>query len=148
MRKKLFIGILTLVIIFILYKILFNSTIRNTFPFSKAVNVELFFYKEAQEEGANLKRFSKVPIKKKVKLNDAEKQKLFEILYKENCSFNSAAACYLPRHALVFTTKKDTIGIIEVCLECSGMQVTKGIEEPEMCDEMVEKLDKFFKSKQ
>lgn len=148
MQKKLLFGILLIVIIIVFYKIFFSSTVKNTFPFSKADNVELVFYKEAQEEGANLKKFSQVPIKKKVKLNDAEKQELFEILYKEECSFNSAAACYLPRHALVFTNQNDTIGIIEVCLECLTMKVTEGIEWKEMCDEKVTKLDKLFKSKQ
>ncbi|MGC4041805.1 MAG: hypothetical protein QM710_13745 [Flavobacterium sp.] len=148
MRKKLLIGILLIAISYIGYRIFFRDTVENTFPFSKADNVELIFYKEAQEEGADLKRFSRVPIKKKVKLNDAEKEELFEILYKENSLFTDAAACYLPRHAFVFTTQKDTIGIIEVCLECSGVQVTKGIKPPQMFDNVVEKLGKFIKSKQ
>nr|WP_315158913.1 hypothetical protein [uncultured Flavobacterium sp.] len=148
MQKKLLIGILIIIIIYVLYKIFFSPKVGNTFPFSKADNVELVFYKEAQEGGSNLKRFSRIPIKKKVKLNEAEKEEVFEILYKKNSFINSAVACYDPRHAFVFTTKNDTIGIIEVCLECSGVQVTRGIKEPEMCDGMVEKLDKFFKSKQ
>jgi hypothetical protein len=148
MRKKLLIGILIAAILFISYRIFFSSTVGNTFPFSKAENVELIFYKEAQEGGTNLKRFGAIPIRRKVKLNETEKKEVFEILYKENCFIHSAAACYDPRHALVFTKQNDTIGIIEVCLECSQIRVTEGIEQPKMCDGMIMKLDKFFKSKQ
>ena len=148
MRKKLLIGILTIVIIFSFYKIFFCSTVRNTFPFSKSDTIELIFYKEAQKDGTDLKKIGKIPFKKKVKLSEKEKEEIFEILYKENCFTYSMAACYEPRHALVFTKQNDTIGIIEICLECSQFAVTEGIEQPKMCDETAIKLDQFLKSKQ
>ncbi len=148
MRKKLLIGILAIAIIFVFYKIFFGPTVENTFPFSKADKVELIFYKEAQEGGTNLKQISKIPYKKKVKLNENEKEEVFEILYKDNSIIHSMAACYAPRHAFVFTKQNDTIGIIEVCLECSQFRVTEGIKHPEMSYGMATKLDKFFKSKQ
>ncbi len=148
MRKKLLIGISVIVIIYVFYIVFFSPTVRNTFPFSKADNVELVFYTKAQEGGTDLTKFGKIPIRKKVILNENEKEAVFEILYKENCFVYSSAACYNPSHALLFTKQQDTIGIIEVCLECSGMEATEGIEEMKMCDEMVMKLDEFFQSKQ
>ena len=148
MQKKLLFGILLIVTSVVFYRIFFSSTVENTFPFSKADNVELIFYKEAQQGGTNLKQISKTPYRKKVKLNENEKEELFEILYKDNSFIHSIAACYDPRHALVFTKQNDTIGIIEVCLECSQFRVTKEIKQPDMSDGMATKLNDFFKSKQ
>ncbi len=126
----------------------FCSTIGSTFPFSNADDVELVFYRTTQTDGVDLKKFNKIPVKKKIILNEVEKAEIFQILYKENCFIQNSAACYEPRHALLFKKQNDTIGLIEVCLECSQIRVTEGIKKPIMCDGMIINLDKFFKEKE
>jgi hypothetical protein len=148
MKKKLIALILILITFYFLYKLFFGSTVENTFPFSNADDVELVFYRTTQTGGVDLKKFNKIPIKKKIKLNDDEKTEIFQILYKENCIIQTSAACYDPKHALLFTKQNDTIGLIEVCLECSQIRVTEGIKKPIMCDGMIINLDKFFKEKE
>lgn len=91
--------------------------------------------------------FHKIPLLKKVQLNENEKNEVFEILYKELCFMESSAACFNPRHALLFTKQKDTIGVLEICLECSRIEGTEGIKNPLMCDEMYYKLSAFINSK-
>ena len=146
MKKKLLILVLSLVTIHFLYQFFFN-TVSLTFPFSKAENVELIFYKKELSGGADLKKIYKVPFTKKIKLNESEKKELFEILYKETCFVEFSAACYEPRHALVFTKLKDTIAVIEICLECAGSRETEGIENLKMCDSRIKKLDDFFNTR-
>jgi hypothetical protein len=148
MRKIFLLGILILVIIFLSFNIIFKPKIKDTFPFSKADNVELIFYKGPQMGGFNLNELYKIPFSAKVNLNEIEKEEVFKIFYNENCIIHTSAECYEPRHALVFKNNNDTLGIIEVCLECSQIRVSEGIEQMKMCEGMVLKLDKFFKSKQ
>jgi hypothetical protein len=147
MKIKLLTLVLTTVLIYFLYQFFFN-TVDYAFPFSKSENVELVFYEKEFPDGVDLEKIYKVPFSKKVKLNESEKEELFEILFKETCFVEFPAACYNPRHALVFTTDKDTIGVIEICLECAGIRETEGIEHLKMCGGKIEKLDTFFKARE
>ena len=146
MKSKIYL-LISIVCLALYLKISLSSYIGNTFPFSESTNVDLVFYKKEQLS-SDLTKFNKIPLKKSVRLNENEKKEIFEILFNTTCFIEVRSACYYPRHAIVFTKAKDTLGIIEVCLECSHSRVTEGIDRIEMCDRKVEKLDSFFKSKE
>lgn len=144
MKKKLIIILSITIIIYLLYNFVYLSSYF-TFPFSKSNTIEIVFYEKELTGGADLKKINEIPSKKKVILDNDQKNELFKILYKEICIVEFSAACYDPRHAIIFKAQKDTIGVIEICLECAGIRETSDIKKIKMCDSRIEKLDAFFK---
>ncbi|CAD7797021.1 hypothetical protein CHRY9390_00097 [Chryseobacterium aquaeductus] len=145
--KRLLPLIIIVAVLVIVCKIFFNRTLENTYPFSDADKVELFFY-EGEAIDSDLKYFNKIPIKKKIELSKDEIQNIFEILYKENCFVQTTAACYNPRHAFVFKKQNKTIGIIEICVECSRIEVSEGLLPPTLCDNEMIKIERFLQARE
>lgn len=148
MSRKLILLICMSTVIYLSYRIFFTPNYKSTFPFSKADNIELIYYDKPLEGYSYLTKFKDVPVKKRLQLSDIDKEKIFKILYRENTIIKSSGACFNPNHALLFKNKKDTIGIIEICIECSQIRATDGITLPTIGESIINNLDDFFKSKE
>ena len=92
-------------------------------------------------------RLPKAKIRDQIQLNQGDLKELFKILYKESCAGDEmTAACYDPRHAIVFYDKnKKAIGAIEVCFECLNSEVSAGIPNIVFCFDRIGKLQAFMK---
>jgi len=115
------------------------------YPFSEADKIDLVFYKEPISGGLSENAAIADIAEKIITLTPWEKQEVFDILYNnKNCFVNYAAACFDPRHAIVFYSKGDKIGMIEICLECAGIKSTRGVGEIDLCESKFKDLDAFF----
>lgn len=83
----------------------------------------------------------------KVKIEKAQIEELFDMLYNFPCENALSAECFDPRHTLIFYDKEDkTFAQIRICLECNNMRVDDG-SIIDLCDNdrQAEALKKFFK---
>jgi hypothetical protein len=82
---------------------------------------------QTEEPGVDTSRFFK-----KVNLSPMDISSLLKILYRnDKNSQNTWAACYQPRHAMVFYNSKGRlIGYIEICLSCSAIRTSGGTPSP------------------
>ncbi|AWH86040.1 hypothetical protein HYN59_13375 [Flavobacterium album] len=133
---------------------------EDTFPFSQTEKIEVISYPERNywdtlrrgpRDGMGLvvenKKFvlDSSYIKERVFLDDKFKKLVFDLLFikkrKEECT---AAACFIPRHTILFYNKKmEIIADIEVCLECGTSYGS--FKYNSMCSEGTEHLKEIFK---
>lgn len=68
----------------------------------------------------------------RISLAPTDISSFLKIIYRnDKNSQNMWAACYEPRHALVFYDSKErVIGYIEICLRCSAIRITGGTPSP------------------
>lgn len=143
--KKTLLIILAAGIAIVAFFILNKKSPHDIYPFSEAYKIDLVFYKKPISGGLSEKAALDDIAEKTVTLTQAEKQEVFDILYnKKNCFVNYAAACFDPRHALVFYSKDNRIGIIEICLECAGIKSTRGVMKIDLCESKFKDLEVFF----
>lgn len=94
----------------------------------------------------------KVNIKKKyvrdrIILNDNQRDKLINLFKTKSCTECSAAACYEPRHIIVFYDKFDKVyGYYEMCIECGNNSTSENLQEiSSFSIEIGEEFEKLFK---
>jgi len=111
----------------------------SVFPFSQADKVEIIAYDSAfgsafmggRIHGYTIERLNdsmatKSNIKDKVELNKNQTDTLFSIFL--DYAFGDAntgilsAACYNPRHAILFYKEGKLIEYVEICFECGGIE--------------------------
>lgn len=131
-------------------------TLSSTYPFSKAVRIELFSYPDRMEWDQNKKHESSIlqngkmdvklkKIKERKKLSSSEQTELFNILYKSTCDQKAPMRCYAPRHALVFyDSSQKAFAFIEICLACRTAKVSEGISVDIGCRTRIMELNAFF----
>lgn len=89
------------------------------------------------------KKIEKDRINTVVKLKPEDYSELFTILYSP-IDKNSRGSCYMPRHGIVFCdSKEEAIGFIEICFECSNIQVLT-LFTPDFNQETLADLKKLF----
>lgn len=61
-----------------------------------------------------------------ITLNDFQKKGLEKILFKTKSkrtgNVSTASACYVPRHAIVFSGSQEVVAFTEICFECNGQR--------------------------
>ena len=74
--------------------------------------------------------FDSTMIKERIVLNEIQKKELFTLMVCDACvPEEMAAACYQPRHLILFKDKKNKIvGYQEFCFQCIGSRVSKNLE--------------------
>ncbi len=140
-----------------------KAVLKETFPFSTASRVDVVAYPNrfawdttSDENGMHVDegviadgrlRLPQQKIRDRITLNQAQIKRAFELLYNDDCSSEEAAACYDPRHALIFFDKNSkAIAAIEICLDCYKARVTTGVPRISFCGEKVADLATLFRS--
>lgn len=69
-------------------------------------------------------------IKERINLNKEQILELTQLMSSDSCEPKEmVAACYMPRHLILFKDKKDTIiAYNEICIECVGSRYSSNIE--------------------
>ncbi|MCR6640557.1 MAG: hypothetical protein NVV82_16545 [Sporocytophaga sp.] len=131
----------------------------SVFPFNESNKIEFIAYDSTSQAdffgGRIIKMkephdsLSSVRIRERVKLNGGQIDTLFSILhdYKINNdnTFGEAAACYNPRHAILFYKNNKLIEILEICFECQQLgHIDKRSEFGVMCHDKWCYLIQYF----
>jgi len=87
-------------------------------------------------------------IKEKIILSKEQIEKIYQTLYDNKiCDYESVAACYQPRHLIVFFNSEDKVfNALEICLSCTQIQSINEFNYPNLCDTKMDKLEEVFKS--
>ena len=91
--------------------------------------------------------FDSTMIKERIVLNEIQKKELFALMVCDTCvPEEMAAACYQPRHLILFKDKKNKIvGYQEFCFQCVGLRESKNLEGFEkLCFSDMNKLFRKF----
>jgi hypothetical protein len=74
--------------------------------------------------------FDSTMIKERIVLNEIQKKELFALMVCDTCvPEEMAAACYQPRHLILFKDKKNKIvGYQEFCFQCIGLRESESLE--------------------
>jgi hypothetical protein len=86
-------------------------------------------------------------VNERIVLNEAQKEELFALITCDTClTEEMAAACYMPRHLILFRDKKNKIlGYQEFCFQCIGSRTSKNLERfQEFCFSDMNKLFRKF----
>jgi len=131
---------------------------EETFPFSEADKIEVVSYpvryswdtiRNSKREylGSlvqNKKLVNPSEIKERIFLNDLFRRKLFNSLFIRKNKECEVAACFDPRHAILFyNDKSEIIANIEICFDCGGSEAT--FEHNELCYEGLKPIGDLFK---
>lgn len=89
-----------------------------------------------------------INVKEKIKLTKKEVAEIYKILFSSKiCKYVSVAACYQPRHLIVFyDSEEKVINALEICLSCIQIQSINNFNYPDLCEQKMDKLEKLFKS--
>ncbi len=140
-----------------------DATIETVFPFSKAHTIEIYSYEGSFESVSSFsdyfsKNFGKLKqvnilndtnlhVKDRISLNAAQKNQLFEILYKENCGDDLVGNCFNPNHAIVYYDESGrAFAYTEISLDCMNAVSSKDVGTYKFCDAKIQKITSFFKS--
>lgn len=91
--------------------------------------------------------FDSTMVKERVVLNEIQKKELFALMVCDTCvPEEMSAACYMPRHLILFRDKKNKIvGYQEFCFQCIGLRESKNLEGfEEFCFSDMNKLFRKF----
>ncbi len=91
--------------------------------------------------------FDSTMIKERVVLNEIQKKELYTLITCDTCvPGEMTAACYMPRHLILFRDKKNKIvGYQEFCFQCVGSRTSKNLERfQEFCFSDMNKLFRKF----
>jgi hypothetical protein len=128
---------------------------EETYPFSNADKVEIISY-PVRRNWDMVDNTITAPvidkkiavkasgIKDRVVVNEEVKQKLFNLLYSKHDGECSAAACYNPRHCVLFYKGDEIIAYIELCLGCGTYETSNGVKIEELCHERMKDLRHIF----
>ena len=74
--------------------------------------------------------FDSTMIKERIVLNEIQKNELYDLITCDTCAPGEmSAACYKPRHLILFKDKKNKIlGYQEFCFHCIGSRTSKNLE--------------------
>jgi hypothetical protein len=135
-----------------------TKKLSETFPFNVADKIEVVSYtcrtcaKDYHDSDSLIvdNKFIVKNTQDKVTLTKSQIDSLFSILYnykmKRKGNFVYEAACYMPRHSIVFYKNQKPISFLEICFECFNYRQTKNVDFGEFCDAKYCDLYKFFKS--
>lgn len=132
----------------------------SVFPFNESNKIELIAYDSTSEADffggriTHMKKphdsLSKVRIRERVVLNTGQTDTLFSIIhdYKFNDDrlYGESAACYNPRHAILFYHDNKLIEVLEICFECQQIEhIDKRSKFGLMCHDKWCYLIQYFK---
>jgi hypothetical protein len=82
-----------------------------------------------------------------VKLTKEQTDSLFSLLFRHTSKeeYCAVAACYEPRHAILFYEKGKALAFLEICFSCGRDRVDGKWESGNFCDGKFEKLRSYFK---
>jgi hypothetical protein len=139
-----------------------NFKFSNTYPFSKASYIRVISYPDRnlwdhtkKEKGSyqvnneivkNGKiNFDMSRIVDNVKLTTKQADDIFQILYNKKCLMEEVAACYDPRHMILFYDSNDkVIEYIEFCFDCSNYQTSDSVTRFSGCPKKFDMLYNEF----
>jgi hypothetical protein len=138
-----------------------RRTRQTTVPFNQADTIKVFSYpepgSEIQEDGTQttpkrkpivlVKKAVRVSeIKEVVRLTDAQKDSLFALFYdwKSPKGTDRGAACYQPRHCIIFYKKQRVVAFFEICLTCHQVNHTPKVDFGELCGDKFNQFRTFF----
>lgn len=88
---------------------------------------ENIMYREIVKNG--MLDFDSTLVRERIVLNESQQEALATLLEKNCLMEEPAAACYMPRHIIVYRDKKDKIiGYQEFCFTCVGSRNSKNME--------------------
>lgn len=132
---------------------------KATFPFSQATKIEVISYPVRYEWDTirngkkehlgllveNKKLVNSSGIKERKPLNGKLRVKLFEALFGHDNPECTVAACFDPRHAILFyNAKSEIIATMEICFECGGSEAA--FEHNELCYEGLQPIGEIFEA--
>ena len=87
-------------------------------------------------------------IKERIVLTVKQIKDLESVLYDDKvCEYVSIAACYQPRHLIVFyDSEEKVLNALEICLSCIRIEPINNFNYPDLCEQKMDKLEKLFKS--
>jgi len=130
-----------------------DSERKTIFPFNKAFRIDVISFDSILGKTPidnDTIRYSKT--KETVTLSTTNVNKLTDILYNYNYSKETnsfvirTAACYYPRHAIVFLNKSNKIiTFIEICFECRRVKTSLNKENiGQFCEGKYDLIKEFF----
>lgn len=132
-----------------------NRKLSETFPFSEADKIvvhsyEARLYGHITDKLISNGKFTLKDFKETITLDPTQKDSLFALFYDyktryDECGAMIVAACYVPRHSIVFYKGKKAIAFLELCLEC-GHANTNDTNFGDFCYGKMDLFEKYFKS--
>ena len=125
---------------------------NETFLFAKADEIEILSYPNRNDWDSNGEVIDNGKVKldqkrivQRIMITKLQSEKLFDILYNFSCKDQEVnAACYEPRHSIIFYKKKKAFAFIEICLDCMNTHSTDGIKHFGFCAEKINAIDDLF----
>ena len=138
----IFILLIFLIIIILIGKFQYDQNQKVDDFFSKVNKIEIVSYPSRTnwEESDRLKTselhlivekssFKEKYIKDRILLSEEQKKKLIDVFKDINLKIATQAACYEPRHLIVFFDKNNKVyGYLELCIECGTYDSSKNME--------------------
>ena len=138
----IFILSILLIIIILIGKYQYDQNQKVDDFFSKVDRVEIVSYPSRTnwDESDRLKTselysiiekssFKEKYIKDRILLSEEQKKKLIDVFKDINLKIATQAACYEPRHLIVFFDKNNKVyGYLELCIECGTYDSSKNME--------------------
>lgn len=131
-----------------------SEKMNETFPFSENGKIELLSYKDRRLYTRNIYEDSiyydfikdNDKIVERIALNKNLSLELYKLYFTKQCSDTESAACYDPRHSIVFYNgKSEIIGSIEVCFNCGTKMIRGKVAPKGDCRDNDDKLSAIFK---
>lgn len=132
---------------------------EETFPFNQTDKIEVISYPvrynwDTIRDGKkvylgdlveNKRLVNPSGIKERITLNDKQKQDLFSKLFIRETKDCTVAACFDPRHAILFYNEKsEIIAYIEICFDCGYDRGSRGFKYNDICYEGMAALKPIF----
>lgn len=131
-----------------------DEKMSKTFPFSDNGKIELLSYKNRRLYTRNIYEdsiyFSFIndneKIVERITLNKMLSSELYKLYFTERCAETESAACYDPRHSIIFyNNKSKIIGSIEICFDCGTKMIRGKVAPKGDCRSNDAKLVAIFK---
>ena len=125
-----------------------RKEIQSTYPFSEATKIEILSYPDRlswdttpSKGGFTLNELvargelvvNPDSIKERITLDKTQSESIFELLINSTCEDSSSAACFEPRHALIFYNGKKVIAYLELCFSCHSYETSGNFEVNHFC---------------
>ena len=125
-----------------------DSDRRSVYPFNQADKIEIISYpvrrdnlKSLLAKGATMKE-----VKERIVLNQVQSDSIFSIFsnYSSKKEGRDVAACFDPRHSILFYKKKKVFAAIEICFTCNQIIHTPRVNVGILCDNKLNLLRDLF----
>ena len=120
---------------------------EQNFPFSESEKIEIISFPVRYEPIVFEKKLiDSIGIKERFFLNEHQKNDLFNSLFLNENEECTVAACFDPRHAILFyNDKSEIIAHIVICFDCGNTTESEGLNCNRLCYEGLGSILKIFK---